>query len=175
VVIQPDVPQRRTLPLRACEVAIRDTKTTHALSQGAVVTYGRVLVTERIVGMRELRDDALRDHMFATPLESRWSAPGWWIDVPQCVDDAALRIGWSVVLALPVLSMLKTSAVVPCGDTNFRRLYIIDAQPGEMALLSGCLRILRMYRRRQSRLPRHCRLTHCWPKVVSLTMNGSVV
>ena len=130
VVLQPDVPQRRTLPLRSCEVAIRDTKTTSTLSQGAVVTYGRVLVTERIVGMRELRDDTVRDHMFATPLESRWSAPGWWLDVPQCVDDAALRIGWSVVLTLPVLSILKTSAVVPCGDTTFRRLYIIDAQPG---------------------------------------------
>ena len=130
VVLQPDVPQRRTLPLRSCEVAIRDTKTTHVLTQGAVVTYGRVLVTERVVGMRELRDDVVRDHMFATPLESRWSAPGWWIDVPQCVDEAALRIGWSVVLTLPVLSMLKTSAVVPCGDTTFRRLYIIDAQPG---------------------------------------------
>ena len=130
VVLQPDVAQRRTLPLRSCEVAIRDTKTTHTLSQGAVVTYGRVLVTERIVGMRELRDDTVRDHLFATPLESRWSAPGWWLDVPQCVDDAALRIGWSVVLTLPVLSMLKTSAVVPCGDTTFRRLYIIDAQPG---------------------------------------------
>ncbi len=130
VVLQPDVAQRRTLPLRSCEVAIRDTKTTHVLSQGVVVTYGRVLVTERIVGMRELRDDTVRDHMFATPLESRWSAPGWWLDVPQCVDDAALRIGWSVVLTLPVLSMLKTSAVVPCGDTTFRRLYIIDAQPG---------------------------------------------
>jgi len=130
VVLQTDVPQRRTLPLRACEVAIRDAKTTSALSQGAVVTYGRVLVTERIVGMRELRDDTVRDHMFSTPLESRWSAPGWWIDVPQCVGDAALRIGWSVVLTLPVLSMLKISAVVPCGDTTLRRLYIVDAQPG---------------------------------------------
>lgn len=130
VVLQPDAPQRRTLPLRACEVAIRDTKTTHKLNHGGIVTYGRVLVTERIVGMRELHNDVVHDNMFATPLESRWSAPGWWLDVPQCVDDAALRIGWSIVLTLPVLSMLKTSAVVPCGDTTFRRLYIIDSQPG---------------------------------------------
>ncbi len=130
VTLQPDVPQRRTLPLRACEVAIRDTKSTYPLANGVTATYGRVVVTERVVGMRELRDDVVRDHRFATPLESRWSAPAWWVDVPQCSDDAALCIGWSLALVLPVLSMGKAAAVVPCGDTTFRRVYVVDAQPG---------------------------------------------
>lgn len=130
VTLQPDVPQRRTIPLRACEVAIRDSKSTYPLANGITATYGRVVVTERVVGMREMRDDVVRDHRFTTPLESRWSAPAWWVDVPQCSDDAALCIGWSVVLALPLLSMGKTAAVVPCGDTTFRRIYIVDAQPG---------------------------------------------
>lgn len=31
---------------------------------------------------------------------------------------------------LPVLSMGKSAAVVPCGDTTFRRVYVVDAQPG---------------------------------------------
>lgn len=130
VTLQADVPQRRTIPLRACDVAIRDTKSTYPLANGITATYGRVVVTERVVGMREIRDEVVRDHRFSTPLESRWSAPAWWVDVPQCSDDAALCIGWSIVLALPVLSMGKTSAVVPCGDTTFRRVYLVDAQPG---------------------------------------------
>lgn len=130
VTLQPDVPQRRTLPLRACDVAIRDTKSTYPLANGITATYGRVVVTERVVGMREIRDDVVRDHRFSTPLESRWSAPAWWVDVPQCSDDAALCIGWSIALVLPVLSMGKSAAVVPCGDTTFRRVYVVDAQPG---------------------------------------------
>ncbi|MCX6014633.1 MAG: hypothetical protein NT020_03455 [Chloroflexales bacterium] len=130
VVLQPDVPHRRTLPLRACDVVIREEKSTRVLRQGVVVTYGRVLVTERVVGMREVIDGGVRDTLFDTPLESRWSAPGWWLDVSLCSDDAALQIGWSVVLTLPLLSMLKTSAVVPCGDATAHRLFMIDAQPG---------------------------------------------
>ncbi len=130
VTLQPDVPQRRTLPLRSCDVAIRDTKSTYPLANGITAAYGRVVVTERVVGMREIRDDVVRDHRFSTPLESRWSAPAWWVDVPQCSDDAALCIGWSIALVLPVLSMGKSAAVVPCGDTTFRRVYVVDAQPG---------------------------------------------
>jgi len=130
VTLQHDVPQRRTMPLRTSTVSIRDSKETSMLARGIVATYGRVLVTESVVGVREVRDETVKDHLFANALESRWSAHAWWIDIPTYVNTDAQTIGWSVVLALPVLSMFTTAAAVPCADVQFGRLYVIDAQPG---------------------------------------------
>ncbi len=130
VTLQHDVPQRRTMPLRTTTVAIRDSKETAMLARGVVSTYGRVLVTESVVGVREVRDGAVKDHTLTQPLESRWSAHAWWIDIPTYVHTDAQTIGWSVILALPVLSMFTTAAAVPCADLQFGRLYFVDAQPG---------------------------------------------
>lgn len=130
VTLQQDVPQRRTMPLRTSVVAIRDSKETTMLARGVLATYGRVLVTESVEGVREIRDGVVKDHTMTQPLESRWSAHAWWIDIPSYVHTDAQTIGWSVVLALPVLSMVTSAAVVPCADLQFGRLYFVDAQPG---------------------------------------------
>lgn len=130
VTLQRDVAMRRTMPLRSSTVAIRDSKETFMLARGVLATFGRVLVTESVDGVREVRDGVVKDHTLSQPLESRWSAPAWWIDIPTYVHTDAQAIGWSVVLALPVLSLFTTAAVVPCADVQFGRLYFVDAQPG---------------------------------------------
>jgi hypothetical protein len=130
VTLQRDMPHRRTMPLRSSSVAIRDSKETVMLARGMLATYGRVLVTESVEGVREIRDGVVKDHTMTQPLESRWSAHAWWIDIPTYVHTDAQTIGWSVVLALPVLSMFTTAASVPCADLQFGRLYFVDAQPG---------------------------------------------
>lgn len=130
VVLQVDATNRRTLPLRECTVSIRETKTTQTIARGRIVTYGRVLVDERVIGIHQWHDGVLTDVLYPTPLTSRWSAPAWWIDVPQCSGEAAQLIGWSVALSLPLLSVLTTAAVVPCADSEQQRIYVVDAQPG---------------------------------------------
>lgn len=130
VTLQPDVPLRRTMPLRTSTVSIRDSKETAMLARGIVSTFGRTLVSESVVGIREMRDGVIKDHTLTQPLESRWSAHAWWIDIPTYVHTDAQTIGWSVILALPVLSMFTTAAAVPCADLQFGRLYFVDAQPG---------------------------------------------
>ncbi|MFZ9857812.1 MAG: hypothetical protein ACO3F2_05705 [Roseiflexaceae bacterium] len=130
VTLQPDVQERRTMPLRSSTVAIRDSKETVMLARGILATYGRVLVTESVEGVREIRDGVVKDHTLTHALESRWSAHAWWIDIPTYVHTDAQTIGWSVILALPVLSLFTTSAAVPCADLQFGRLYFVDAQPG---------------------------------------------
>lgn len=130
VTLQHDVAQRRTMPLRSSVVAIRDSKETVMLARGVLATYGRVLVTESVEGVREIRDGVVKDHTMTQSLESRWSAHAWWIDIPTYVHTDAQTIGWSVILALPVLSMFTTAAAVPCADLQFGRLYFVDAQPG---------------------------------------------
>lgn len=130
VTLQNDVPERRTMPLRSSTVAIRDSKETVMLARGILATYGRVLVTESVEGVREIRDRVVKDHTMTQALESRWSAHAWWIDIPTYVHTDAQTIGWSVILALPALSLFTTSAAVPCADLQFGRLYFVDAQPG---------------------------------------------
>lgn len=130
VTLQHDVSNRRTMPLRSSTVAIRDSKETVMLARGILATYGRVLVTESVEGVREIRDEVVKDHTMTHALESRWSAHAWWIDIPTYVHTDAQTIGWSVILALPVLSMFTTAAAVPCADLQFGRLYFVDAQPG---------------------------------------------
>lgn len=158
VTLQHDVPQRRTMPLRSSTVAIRDSKETVMLARGVLATYGRVLVTESVEGVREIRDGVVKDHTMTQALESRWSAHAWWIDIPTYVHTDAQTIGWSVILALPVLSMFTTAAAVPCADLQFGRLYFVDAQPGGNgasewmfrhvdALLQTALRIAKVMQR----------------------------
>lgn len=130
VTLQADVPSRRTMPLRTSTVSIRDSKETSMLARGIVSTYGRVLVSESVVGVREIRDATVKDHTLTQPLESRWSAHAWWIDIPTYVHTDAQTIGWSVILAMSTLSMFTTAAAVPCADLQFGRLYFVDAQPG---------------------------------------------
>ena len=130
VVLHVVATNRRTLPLRECSMHIRETKTTQTIARGRTVTYGRVLVDERVIGIHQWHDGALTDVLYASALTSRWSAPAWWIDVPQCSGEAAQLIGWSVALSLPLLSVLATAAVVPCADSAQQRIYFVDAQPG---------------------------------------------
>lgn len=130
VMLHVDMASRRTLPLRDCRVAIRETKATHTIGQGRTMTYGRVLVDEQVIGLHVWHEGKVVDDIYDTPLQSRWSAPACWLDVPECTGEGAQLIGWSLVLSMAMLTVLDGAAVVPCADTELRRLYLVDAQPG---------------------------------------------
>ncbi|MFQ3663380.1 MAG: hypothetical protein SNJ69_13415, partial [Chloroflexaceae bacterium] len=121
---------RRTLPLRRCAVQVRD-RLDQRLVRGQSVAWGRVMVDEEVYGFRQVSPGAaMEEQHFAQPLAARWSAPALWIDLPMALNAEGQLVGWSLVAALPLLTLAGTSDVVPAYDAEAQRIYFVDAQPG---------------------------------------------
>jgi len=121
---------RRALPMRRCAVQVRD-RLDQRLIRGQSVAWGRVVVDEEVYGFQEVGPDtAAREERFAQPLAARWSAPALWIDLPMALNAERQLVGWSLVAALPLLTLASVSDLVPACDAEARRIYFVDAQPG---------------------------------------------
>ncbi|MGQ9925801.1 MAG: helicase [Chloroflexaceae bacterium] len=121
---------RRALPLRRCMVQVRD-RLDQRLIRGQSVAWGRVMVDEEVYGFQEVGPGAaVREERFAQPLTARWSAPALWIDLPMALNAERQLVGWSLVAALPLLTLASVSDLVPVCDAEARRIYFVDAQPG---------------------------------------------
>jgi ATP-dependent helicase YprA (DUF1998 family) len=124
--------QRRTLPLRHCDVTLRerDERESRSLRNGTI-GWGRVFVEEEIYGYRETRPDTTPvEYTLTTPLNTRWAAPALWIDLPLRAKVEGQMIGWSLVSALPLRVLARLTDIVPAYDAAAGRLYLVDAQPG---------------------------------------------
>ncbi len=121
---------RRVLPLRRCTIQVRD-RLEQRLIRGQSVAWGRVVVDEEVYGFQEVSPGAAaREERFEQPLTARWSAPALWIDLPMALNAERQLVGWSLVAALPLLTLAGVSDLVPACDAEARRIYFVDAQPG---------------------------------------------
>lgn len=120
---------RRTLPLRRCQVQVRDSLGQRLIGKHTIA-WGRVIVDEEVYGWRETADATVHEESLAQPLAARWSAPAVWIDLPMTLDAERQLIGWSLAAALPLHTLATVSDLAPAYDAEARRLYFVDAQPG---------------------------------------------
>lgn len=133
---------RRTLPLRRCTVQVRD-RLDQRLIRGQSVAWGRVVVDEEIYGYQHVAHGAMvEEQRFEQPLAARWSAPALWIDLPMAFNAEQQLPGWSLVAALPLLTLASASDLVPAYDAEARRLYFVDAQPGGNGLAAWLFEVL---------------------------------
>lgn len=121
---------RRTFPLRRCSVQVRDCIERRAL-RGRELGWGRVVVDEEVYGYREAAPGAAPlEAVLSPPLTVSWSAPALWFELPAGVNAEGPLVGWSLVLALPLLTLCTVSDLVPAYDARAGRIYFVDAQPG---------------------------------------------
>lgn len=121
---------RRTFPLRRCSVQVRDCIERRAL-RGRELGWGRVVVDEEVYGYREAAPGAAAlEAVLSPPLTASWSAPALWVELPASVKAEGPLVGWSLVIALPLLTLGAVSDLVPAYDAQAGRIYFVDAQPG---------------------------------------------
>jgi hypothetical protein len=127
--LRADQSGRRSFPLRSTSITVRDTRAERTL-RGRVVGWGRVLIEERIEGMRESTGGSASERSLAPPLEGSWTAPAVWISIPGELNPRNQLLGWSLVAALTVRAICTPGDCVPGYDAQLRRLFLVDAQPG---------------------------------------------
>ncbi|MCS6880898.1 MAG: helicase [Oscillochloridaceae bacterium] len=133
---------RRTLPLRRCTVQVRD-RLDQRLIRGQSVAWGRVVVDEEVYGFQHINPGAaVEEQRFEPPLAARWSAPALWIDLPMALNAERQQPGWSLVAALPLLTLASANDLVPAYDAEAQRLYFVDAQPGGNGLAAWLFEVL---------------------------------
>lgn len=122
--------QRRTFPLRRCNITIREERESR-LVRDCTVAWGRVVIEEEIYGYREGKEENKPvDQALVPPLASRWTAPAIWIDLQNALQVVGQFVGWSLASSLPLLVLCQPTDLVPAYDAHHNRLYLIDAQPG---------------------------------------------
>lgn len=121
---------RRTLPLRRCEIQVRDRREYRVL-RGCDLAWGRVIVDEELYGFREAAPGvAPNERVINPPIALRWSAPALWIDLPIAVKTVGQLVGWSLVAALPLCTSSNVTDLVPAYDHEVDRIYFVDTHPG---------------------------------------------
>lgn len=126
--LQESAEAQRTLPLRRCNVQVREQRNQREL-RGTPVCWGRVVVDEEIYGFRE-STSTTSEYQINPPIQLNWSAPALWIDLPVALNGNAQLVGWSLTVALPLCSLCSLIDLVPAYDSAAQRIYLIDAQPG---------------------------------------------
>ncbi len=122
--------QRRTFPLRRCDVTVREERE-HTRVCGRSVGMGRVVIEEEIYGYREVEgENPSVDYALEPPLITRWAAPALWVSLAVKIDVPGQLIGWSLASALPSRIVCNHTDLVPAYDDGLIRLYFIEAQPG---------------------------------------------
>lgn len=124
--------QRRTFPLRRCEVTLRqqDAQESRTL-RGRSIGWGRVMIDEEIFGYRETQPgNSPEEYGLEPPLALSWTAPALWLDLPLRLRENGQLVGWSMIAALPMRVLCQPTDMVPAYDGRARRLYLIEAQPG---------------------------------------------
>lgn len=130
LVLRSEHQRRATLPLRHCEVNMRDQRESQTL-RGQTVGWGRVLIEEAIYGYRETQPGMpAAEHHLSTELATGWTAPALWMNLPVRLKSSGQMIGWSLVAALPFWTLCQITDCVPAYDAGLGRLYFVDAQPG---------------------------------------------
>ncbi len=125
-----DSEQRRTFPLRRCNITIREERESR-LVRDCTVAWGRVVIEEEIYGYCEGKgENKPVDQALVPPLASRWTAPAIWIDLQNALQVVGQFVGWSLASSLPLLVLCQPTDLVPAYDARHNRLYLIDAQPG---------------------------------------------
>ncbi len=121
---------RRTLPLRHCQVRVRDCRARRTL-HGCDLAWGRVVIDEEIYAYRESVASAPpQEQPLNPPLATSWGAPALWIDLPMLVKPLGQMIGWSLAATLSLRTLLSLTDLVPAYDADAQRIYLVDAQPG---------------------------------------------
>jgi hypothetical protein len=122
---------RRCLPLRRCSVTLREERSHLLLNCGQPSGWGRVLVEETIYGFREpTPDNGAGEQRLNPPLDTRWTAPAWWIELPAPLKPEGQLVGWCLASAVAIRTVSHFADLAPCYDAPSRRLYLVEAQPG---------------------------------------------
>lgn len=121
---------RRTLPLRRCEVRVRDRREQRVV-RGREVGWGRVMLDEEVYGFREAAPgSAPAERAISPPISTSLAASACWIDLASGVSATGQLAGWTLVAALPLRALSAVTDLVPAYDAEARRIYFVDAQPG---------------------------------------------
>jgi hypothetical protein len=125
---------RRTLPLRQCQVQIREEWAQRELrrsrgGRGPLLSWGRVVVEEQVYAYREqIGREPAQERKLATPLTYRWQSPAVWVRLGQPIHPSGQQVGWSVVAAAALITLARVEDCVPAYDPATNHLYLIDAQ-----------------------------------------------
>ncbi len=130
LIVRADLQRAKTLPLRNCEVIVRDERNSR-LIHGQIAGVGRVIVDETVYGYRATHPGgAPSEQTLTPPLPLRWTAPAVWVNLPLRLKASGQLVGWSLVLAATLRTTGSLLDCVPVYDPSLSRLYLIDAQPG---------------------------------------------
>ncbi len=128
--VRADLHRHKTLPLRHCEINVRDERDSR-LMRGQITGVGRIILDETIYAYRETHPGGSpTEQTLANPLNMRWTAPAAWINLPLRLKATGQLIGWSVATAVALLTNRSILDCVPAYDAGMSRLYLVDAQPG---------------------------------------------
>ncbi|NJL06283.1 MAG: helicase, partial [Chloroflexaceae bacterium] len=128
--VRADLHRHKTLPLRHCEINVRDERDSR-LMRGQITGVGRIILDETIYAYRETHPGGSpTEQTLANPLNMRWTAPAAWINLPLRLKATGQLIGWSVATAIALLTNQSILDCVPAYDAGLSRLYLVDAQPG---------------------------------------------
>lgn len=145
-----------TVVLADLSVTVREEQAARTLHFGKVtaeLTKGKVLATQQIVGLRELRRDGSEQRLPLRAIsETQWSAAACWIELPPGAtarDEFSQRatppfrstdphtLGWSISAVLPQIALAPPGALIVAYVADQQRLYLIEAEPGGIGLISG--------------------------------------
>lgn len=127
----------------SCEVIVRDQLAARPLEQlGVDVTRGRVTITQRLLGLRDLQSDGTQRRVsIQPPHEMHWSAAACWLKLPL-PDGASLSdpatVGWSLAFAAPLLILTTPQALTAAYDEERRILYLVETEPGGTGVAAAC-------------------------------------
>jgi DEAD/DEAH box helicase domain-containing protein len=121
---------RRCLPLRRCTLTLREERAQITLNCGQPSGWARVLVDEQVYGFREQGPSGPSEQRLTPPLETRWTAGAWWIELPASTKNEGQLLGWCLASAVALCTASSFGDLVPCYEERSRRLYLVEAQPG---------------------------------------------
>ena len=124
-----------TLIACSSEVVIRDELAARPIKQlGVELTRGRVTISQRALGLRDLLVDGTQHRVsIQPPHDMQWSAAACWIKLPLAEGDRLAdpaTAGWSLAYAAPLLMLTTPGALTAAYDEERRTLYIVESEPG---------------------------------------------
>jgi hypothetical protein len=137
VQLAPDPVERATVVLTEMKVQVREELVTRSIRFGKQTTdlsKGKVLATQQIIGLRELRPDATQQQISGRVPQTQWLAAACWLPLVTSVADPQ-TLGWTITQVLPLVSLAPPAALAPAYDAANQRLYLIETEPGGVGLV----------------------------------------
>lgn len=140
VQLAPDTSGCATVVLADIDVSVREelaARTIHLGKSTTNLVKGKVLVAQRIIGLRELQPDGTQRRLPLPPVpESQWSANACWLTLAAPPVEPTMA-GWSLTHVVPLIALARPADLVPAYSAEHQRLYFVEAEPGGIGLIES--------------------------------------